>query len=67
MKRGSAERTLDAKRLAKEICLPEEDRKVYHLSCVEWGPLPQGFPTGVMENLWAGRDSHGSDGAVLWV
>ena len=28
------------------------------LGNVEWGPLPKGFPTGVMENLWALDGTH---------
>ena len=30
IKRGSAEEALDAKKLADEVCMREEDRKVYH-------------------------------------
>ena len=31
IKRGSAEEALDAKRLADEVCLREEGRKVYRI------------------------------------
>ena len=33
-------------------------RQYATMCIVEWGPLPKGFPTGVMENIWALDGTH---------